>query len=79
MVELNFFLFSKFLNFTKLLIIANLSIIILLVNYFEKWLIFQIRNFWHFYIENLQVGYKISNDQMWDDRCFEISRLRILK
>ena len=33
MVEFFFFLFSKLLNFTKLLIIVNQSIIMLVVNY----------------------------------------------
>ena len=40
-----FFLFSKLLNFTKFLIIANNSIIILSINYLGNWLHFRIRNF----------------------------------
>ena len=43
-----FFSFPKLLDFTKLLILSNLSIIILLVNYLGNWLIFQIRNLWNF-------------------------------
>ena len=47
MVEFLFVL-SKSLIFTNLFIIANQSIIILLVNYLGNLLIFQIRNFWNF-------------------------------
>ena len=43
-----------------------------LVNYLGLFgVIFQIRNFW--------VGCKISNNQMWNDRGFGISKLRISK
>ena len=48
MIELIIFLFSELLSFTKLLIIENYSIIILLVNYLGNWIFFQIRNFRNF-------------------------------
>ena len=71
MAELISFLFSKFFNFPKLLIIANSSIIILLVNYLGNWLIFQIRNLWNFFNWKLELGnFKITNIKITKDELF---------
>ena len=55
----NYLLFSELLNFTKLSITENQSIIILSVNYLRNWLIFKIRNFWNFF--NWKFSSRIQN------------------
>ena len=92
-VELTFFQFSKSSNFTKPLIIANQSIIILLIDYLGNWLIFQISNFWNFLIWKFLGGiqniewpnverprfrnFKITNIKITKDELFHFFYLRI--
>ena len=82
MLELKFFLFSKLSNLTKLLIIANKSIIVLLVNYFGYCLIFHIRNYWNFlnckFLGGIQ-NIEWSNVERPAFRNFKITNIKITK